>query len=121
MIMARSVRPGEDLYEGTEKSKKNKNIKWPSMYYNSKPNEKYDEKAIFIPYGPEDAVKEAEAKLEAQKKKKEEEKKKKEKASLEAEKAKSTTTKKSASSKKNSSKTKSKTTTAVKTKTAAEG
>lgn len=121
MIMARSVRPGEDLYEGTEKSKKNKNIKWPSMYYNSKPNEKYDEKAIFIPYGPEEAVKEAEAKLEAQKKKKEEEKKKKEKASLEAEKAKSTTTKKSASSKKNSSKTKSKTTTAVKTKTAAEG
>lgn len=119
MIMARSVRPGEDLYEGTEKSKKNKNIKWPSMYYNSKPDEKYDEKAIFMPYGPEEAVKEAEAKLEAQKKK--EEKKKKEKASLEAEKAKSTTTKKSASSKKNSSKTKTKTTTAVKTKTAAEG
>lgn len=119
MIMARSIRPGEDEYEGTEKSKKNKNIKWPSMYYNTKTNEKYDEKAIFIPYGPEEAVKEAEAKLAAQKKKKEEEKKKKEKASLEAEKAKNTTTtkKKSDSKKTNSKTTKAKTvkTTAVKT------
>lgn len=126
MIMARSLRPGEDEYEGTETSKKNKNIKWPSMYYNTKTNEKYDEKAIFIPYGPEEAVKEAEAKLAAQKKKKEEEKKKKEEekkkkeqASLEAEKAKNTTTtkKKSDSKKTDSKTTKAKTvkTTAVKT------
>lgn len=105
MIMARSLRPGEDEYEGTEKSKKNKNIKWPSMYYNTKTDEKYDEKAIFIPYGPEEAVKEAEAKLAAQKKKKEEEKKKKEQASKEAEKAKNTTTKKKSDSSKTDSKT----------------
>lgn len=74
IIMARRVRPGEDLYEGTTKSKPNNNIKWPSMYYNTKTNEKYDEDAVFIPYGPEEAVKEAE---EAAKKKKEAEKKKK--------------------------------------------
>lgn len=106
MIMARSVRPGEDLYEGTEKSKKNKNIKWPSMYYNTKTDEKYNEKAIFVPYGPEEAVKEAEAKLAAQKKKKEEEKKKKEQASKEAEKAdKTATTKKKTDSGDEKSKT----------------
>lgn len=75
MLMARRVRPGEDMYEGTEKSKANKNIKWPSMYYNTKPNERYDENALFIPYGPEEAVKEAQAKAEAEKKKKEEKKK----------------------------------------------
>ncbi len=113
MIMARTIRPGEDEYAGTEKSKKNKNIKWPSMYYNTKTNEKYDEKAIFVPYGPEEAVKEAEAKLAAQKKKKEEEKKKKEQASKEAEKAKNTTTTKKSDSKKTT--VKSTKTTAVKT------
>lgn len=75
IIMARSIRPGEELYAGTEKSKANTNIKWPSMYYNTKPNEKYDENAIFIPYGPEEAVKEAEKAAEAAKKKKEDEKK----------------------------------------------
>ncbi|MBO5163258.1 MAG: class B sortase [Ruminococcus sp.] len=77
IIMARRLRPGEELYEGTEKSKVNKNIKWPSMYYNTKPNERYDENAIFIPYGPEEAVKEAEE-AAAAKKKKESDKKKKE-------------------------------------------
>ena len=99
MIMARTIRPGEDEYEGTQNSKRNDNIKWPTMYYNSKKDEKYDEDAIFIPYGPEEAVKEAEAKLAAEKKKKEEEKKKKEQekkkkeqASKEAEKSKNTTT-----------------------------
>ncbi|MBR5512993.1 MAG: class B sortase [Ruminococcus sp.] len=123
MIMARTIRPGEDEYEGTEKSKKNKNIKWPSMYYNTKTNEKYDDKAIFIPYGPEEAVKEAEAKLAAQKKKKEEEKKKKEQASKEAEKAKITTTTKKSDSKKTtvrSTKTTVAKTAAVTKKTSAE-
>ncbi len=128
MIMARSLRPGEDEYEGTEKSKRNDNIQWPSMYYNTKTNEKYDEEAIFVPYGPEEAVKEAEAKLAAEKKKKQEEEKKKEKASREAEEAKNTTTKtttkktttskaKSTSKKTDSKTTKAKTvkTTAVKT------
>lgn len=108
MIMARSVRPDEELYEGAEKWKKNKNIKWPSMYYNTKTNEKYDEKAIFIPYGPEEAVKEAEAKLAAQKKKEE--------ASKKTEKAKKTTAKKK---KTDSSKTKSKTTKTTTVKTTA--
>ena len=74
--MARKVRSGEDLYAGTEKSKANKNIKWPSMYYVSKPNEKYDENAIFIPYGPEEAVKEAEKAAAAEKKAKDKDKKK---------------------------------------------
>ena len=76
IIMARKVRSGEDLYAGTEKSKANKNIKWPSMYYVSKPNEKYDENAIFIPYGPEEAVKEAEKAAAAEKKAKDKDKKK---------------------------------------------
>lgn len=60
IIMARRVRSGEDIYEGTEKSAKNTNVKYPSMYYNTRTNEKYDEDALFMPYGPEDAVKEAE-------------------------------------------------------------
>lgn len=75
IIMARKVRSGEDLYAGTAKSKANKNIKWPSMYYVSKPNEKYDEDAIFIPYGPEEAVKEAEEAATAEKKAKDDKKK----------------------------------------------
>lgn len=128
MIMARTIRPGEDEYEGTQNSKRNDNIKWPTMYYNSKKDEKYDEDAIFIPYGPEEAVKEAEAKLAAEKKKKEEEKKKKEErkkkeqASKEAEKSKNTTTTKKSDSKttKKSTKTDSTKTTAVTKKTSAE-
>ncbi len=79
IIMARKVRSGEDLYAGTEKSKANKNIKWPSMYYVSKPNEKYDENAVFIPYGPEEAVKEAEKAAAAEKKDKEKKKEDKKK------------------------------------------
>ena len=43
MIMARTIRPGEDEYEGTQNSKRNDNIKWPTMYYNSKKDEKDDE------------------------------------------------------------------------------
>lgn len=125
MIMARSVRPGEGLYTNTDTSKKNKNIKWPSMYYNTKTNEKYDDKAIFVPYGPEEAVKEAEAALAAEKKKKEEERKKKEAEKKKKEAAKSTgaskskTTAKSKSASKTTVKTK--TTAAAKNKTAAEG
>lgn len=126
MIMARSVRPGEGLYTNTDTSKKNKNIKWPSMYYNTKTDEKYNDKAIFVPYGPEEAVKEAEAALAAEKKKKEEErkrkeaeKKKKEEAAKSTGASKSKTTVKSKSASKTTAKTK--TTAAAKTKTAAEG
>lgn len=116
IIMARTVRPGEDEYKGTEKSERNSNIQWPSMYYNTKRNEKYDKDAIFIPYGPEEAVKEAEAKLAAQKKKEQEAKKKEEQASKDAEKAKNTTTTKKSGSK---TTTKSNKTTAKTTKTTA--
>ena len=114
--MARTVRPGEDEYKGTEKSERNSNIQWPSMYYNTKKNEKYDKDAIFIPYGPEEAVKEAEAKLAAQKKKEQEAKKKEEQASKDAEKAKNTTTTKKSGSKTTTKSTK---TTAKITKTTA--
>ncbi|MDO4862965.1 MAG: class B sortase [Ruminococcus sp.] len=51
ILMARRVRPGEDLYEGTKNSKANTNIKWPNVYYEQHPNEKYDPTA-FVPYGP---------------------------------------------------------------------
>ena len=42
ILMARRVRVGEDLYAGTKNSKANDNIKWPNVYYESHPNEKYD-------------------------------------------------------------------------------
>ncbi|MCM1132728.1 MAG: class B sortase [Ruminococcus flavefaciens] len=51
IIMARQVRPGEDLYEGTE-SEANPNIKFPSLYYQTRTNERYDPDAPFVPYGP---------------------------------------------------------------------
>ncbi|MDE6775061.1 MAG: class B sortase [Ruminococcus sp.] len=63
IVMARRVRSGEDIYEGTLNSARNTNIKYPSLYYNTKTNEQYDENAPFIPYGPEDAVKEAKKKF----------------------------------------------------------
>lgn len=106
IIMARTVRKGEDLYKGTEKSERNPNIKWPTMYYNSKPNEKYDEEAIFVPYGPEEEVKKAEKALaekkkreEEERKKKEEEKKKKEEAAMSTGKSSSKSTSKNTSNK----------------------
>lgn len=77
IVMARRLRSGEELYAGVSGSSRNKNIKWPTMYYNTKPNEKYNEDEIFIPYGPEEAVKKAEEQLAAESKKKEEENKKK--------------------------------------------
>ncbi len=52
IVMARLVRDGEDPLEGTTGSVENNNIKWPSLYYNSKPNAKYDPDAEFVPYGP---------------------------------------------------------------------
>ncbi len=51
ILMARRVRPGEDLYEGTKNSEKNTNVKWPNVYYEQHPNEKYDP-TQFVPYGP---------------------------------------------------------------------
>ena len=53
IIMARKVRSGEDPYEGTQHSEANTNIKWPTMYYNTRTNEKYDPEAEFVPYGPD--------------------------------------------------------------------
>lgn len=70
IIMARQVRPGEDPYEGTANSTRNENILWPSMYYDIKPKEKYDWDEIFVPYGPEDARKEALEALEKAEKEK---------------------------------------------------
>ena len=52
IIMARRVRPGEDLYEGTKNSKVNPNPLWPSVYQQQKPEAKYDPDAPFVPYGP---------------------------------------------------------------------
>ncbi len=70
IIMARQVRPGEDPYEGTANSTRSENVLWPSMYYDIKQNEKYDWDEIFVPYGPEDARKEALEALEKAEKKK---------------------------------------------------
>ncbi|MBR6982678.1 MAG: class B sortase [Ruminococcus sp.] len=53
IVMARLVRDGEDPVKGTVGSQANPNIKWPSMYYATKKNEKYDTEAEFVPYGPE--------------------------------------------------------------------
>lgn len=64
IIMARQVRPGEDPYEGTKDSTRSENVLWPSMYYDLNPKEKYDWDKIFVPYGPEDARKEAQEALE---------------------------------------------------------
>ena len=69
IIMARQVRPGEDPYEGTANSTRSENVLWPSMYYDLKPNEKYDWDELFVPYGPEDARKEALEKAEKEKSK----------------------------------------------------
>jgi hypothetical protein len=48
--MARLVRDGEDLYEGTQNSVENTNIKWPSLYYKYNKNEEYDPDADFVSY-----------------------------------------------------------------------
>lgn len=48
IIMARRVREGEDAFAGTQNSTLNPNIKWPTMYYNSKSG-KYDPED-FVPY-----------------------------------------------------------------------
>lgn len=53
IIMARQVRDGEDIYEGTENSKPNDNIKWPTLYFRSRTNEYYNPDAPFTPYGNE--------------------------------------------------------------------
>ena len=53
--MARMVREGEDPLAGTQNSVPNPNIKWPTLYYKTRTNEKYDPDADFVPYGPESA------------------------------------------------------------------
>jgi sortase B len=50
IVMARLVRDGEDLYEGTQNSVENTNIKWPSLYYKYNKNEEYDPDADFVSY-----------------------------------------------------------------------
>jgi sortase B len=64
ILLARRVRPGEDAYEGTQNSQANPNIKWPTMYFNTRTNEKYDPDAPFVPYGPKQAVKEVKKETE---------------------------------------------------------
>lgn len=51
IVMGRLLRDGEDANQGTEKSLQNANVKWPSIYYQMKPNEKYNPDAEFVPYG----------------------------------------------------------------------
>lgn len=53
IVMARLIRDGEGLLDGVSNNVPNPNIKWPTMYYNTKTNEKYDPDAEFFPYGPE--------------------------------------------------------------------
>ncbi|MBQ7003008.1 MAG: class B sortase [Oscillospiraceae bacterium] len=50
VIFARLLRDGEDLYEGTQESIANPNIKWPNSYYRWHKNT-YDPDAEFVPYG----------------------------------------------------------------------
>ena len=66
IIMARQVRSGEDAKKGTENSKSNSNIKWPSMYYNTKTNEHYDPDD-FVPYNAPVKKKESETPAEPEK------------------------------------------------------
>ena len=54
IIMARQVRTFEDVENWAPKSWENPNIKYPTMYYNSRPDEKYDPDAEFVPYGPDE-------------------------------------------------------------------
>lgn len=51
IVMGRLLRDGEDINQGTDKNIQNANIKWPSIYYQQKPNEKYNPDAEFVPYG----------------------------------------------------------------------
>ena len=53
IVMARLIRNGEGLLDGVSNNVPNPNIKWPTMYYNTKTNEKYDPDGEFFPYGPE--------------------------------------------------------------------
>lgn len=53
IIMARRLRDGESPKYGTQNSRPNPNIKWPSLYYVARPNEKYDPNGEFVPYGPQ--------------------------------------------------------------------
>ena len=58
IVLARLVRDGEDPLEGTQNSKINPNIKWPSVYYDYKgTSNRYDPEAEFVPYGPSEEEK----------------------------------------------------------------
>lgn len=49
IVMARMVRDGEDLYEGTTNGQPNNNVLWPKAYYDYHSNT-YDPE-LFVPYG----------------------------------------------------------------------
>lgn len=51
IVMGRLLRDGEDVKSGTDKNVQNANVKWPSIYYQEKPNERYNPDAEFVPYG----------------------------------------------------------------------
>lgn len=51
IVMGRLLRDGEDVKQGTDKNVQNANVKWPSIYYQQKPNERYNPDAEFVPYG----------------------------------------------------------------------
>ncbi|MDE6780608.1 MAG: class B sortase [Ruminococcus sp.] len=51
IVMGRLLRDGEDVKQGTDKNIQNANVKWPSIYYQQKPNERYNPDAEFVPYG----------------------------------------------------------------------
>lgn len=55
IVMARRVREGEDLMEGTQNNSRNPNVLMPEFYYQIRTNEKYNWDAEFIPYGPDKA------------------------------------------------------------------
>ena len=54
IVMARQVRTFEDVENWAPESWENPNIKYPTMYYNSRPDEKYDPNAEFVPYEPDE-------------------------------------------------------------------
>lgn len=51
VVVARKLRPGEDLYSGTENSSTNTNVLYPDQYYKESSEEKKYDESLFVPYG----------------------------------------------------------------------
>ncbi len=51
VIAARKLRPGEDVYSGTENNSKNPNPLYPDQYYKESGKEKTFNESDFVPYG----------------------------------------------------------------------